>query len=326
MDLVGIKLSDLPQLFSKVPAKHDKKPVYSFDLFGILGEPVVEYLEATYENVDPEEVCNRLPSKVLAQLSIDHLAKTIHSSKYISEAENKFEANPIIRLMSKIKSSIWRWGCLNAGWNEMVDAYEGLRRFDLGIKDMSVTLDHTNSFNHRGPGIHSEVFFDGAMAFLVHYKGEHVMTIGFSIAGGRRVLLQQVQLKKQSGNRWLFRMPANRIEMIIDCFRSAFPKHQLHVADGTDIVNRNLSDYRGNVVICKRLKERYEARIEKNTADEDVLRYHAKNKKELAQVRQKIRHLTHDRPRISAFYADAGRYRLADEFAANDIRHYAVAA
>lgn len=326
MDLVGIKLSDLPQLFSKVPAKHDKKPVYSFDLFGILGEPVVEYLEATYESLDPEEVCNRLPSKVLGRLSIDQLAKTIHSSKYICEAENKFEANPIIRLTRKIESSIWRWGCHKAGWNEIVDAYEGIRRFDLGIKDISVTLDHTNSFNHRGPGIHSEVFFDGAMAFLVHYKGKHVMTIGFSIAGKRRVLLQQIQLRNQTGNRWLFRMPANRVEMIIDRFRSAFPKHQLYIGDGTDIVNLNLSNYRDIVDRCKRLKARYEAQIQKNIADENALRYHVKNKIELAEVRKKIRHLTDDRPRISAFYADTGRYRLTEEFAANDIRHYAVAA
>src|SRR3546814_1923886 len=65
-------------------------------------------------------------------------------------------------------------------------------------------------------GKHSRTPLDGVFAYLVQYKGEHVMTLGFSLINDRQILLQQVQLKNRTGNRWLFRFPENRLEFIID--------------------------------------------------------------------------------------------------------------
>src|SRR3546814_4012996 len=81
-------------------------------------------------------------------------------------------------------------------------------------------------------GKHSRTPLDGVFAYLVQYKGEHVMTLGFSIINDRQILLQQVQLKNRTGNRWLFRFPENRLEFIIDKFRSAFRGYRIHIVDG----------------------------------------------------------------------------------------------
>src|SRR3546814_5464994 len=129
------------------------------------------------------------------------------SRNFDSKTHDAFDANPSHELLRKIKSSIWRWSLNDKSRNEVVDAYAAIRSFDLGIEGLEVTLDYTNGYNEQGMGKHSRTPLDGVFAYLVQYKGEHVMTLGFSIINDRQILLQQVQLKNRTGNRWLFRFP-----------------------------------------------------------------------------------------------------------------------
>src|SRR3546814_14926469 len=53
------------------------------------------------------------------------------------------------------------------------------------IEGLEVTLDYTNGYNEQGMGKHSRTPLDGVFAYLVQYKGEHVMILGFSIINER---------------------------------------------------------------------------------------------------------------------------------------------
>jgi hypothetical protein len=207
---------------------------------------------------------------------------------------------------------MWRWGCGDRSWNEVVDAYNGIRNFSLGVDGFELRLDFTTWFNYRGYSRESRTFLDGVFGFLVYYKGEHVMTLGFSFARDRRLLVQQVQLTKRKGNRFLFKLPANRVEWILQRFGEAFPNHVLCIADGGDIANSHLKSYKEALQSFKEMETRGQA--------------DAEDRKHIEILESKVTHLTADLPRLRDFYANVGCFTRGEEFKSNGVRHYALAA
>lgn len=219
-----------------------------------------------------------------------------------TSVDKLFETSARHEVVRKIQSSMWRWGVGKGTWNEVVEAYDNLRHFSFGARDFEVRLDHTTSYNEYGRGKYSRVYLDGVFAYLVYYKRKHVMTVGFSVQENRNLLVQQVQSANRSGNRWLYRLPQNRLEFVIELFKQNFPKYQLWLIDGSSLVEKTLADYRSSLQSAQR-SQRTEA--------------------ELA-LKEKIEHLKADKARLVAFYANVGQFRLGSSKKVRGLIHHRV--
>ncbi|MEY2664954.1 MAG: hypothetical protein RLZZ480_59 [Candidatus Parcubacteria bacterium] len=273
----------------------------------------------------------RLPFKALRNFSFDEIFKMSYSS-IISPHESVdkvIQTRPNYTVVRKIKSSMWRWGYGSDVWNEVVDAYEGLRSFSLDLgPDFDIRLDYTTGHNKRGYSRFTRTFLDGVFAFLIYYKRKHVMTIGFSFMKGRRLLLQQVQLKEQQGNRWLFRFPKRRLEFVLERLRVAFPVHELFVVDGESTITNIASSYEfQESQLAKRVREHRERLKMKERRTEHA--YFKKSLKldeaALNEVRSRLGHIAGERDRLVAFYRDVGDFQfLPKTCTVNGLLHHHV--
>lgn len=315
----GIPLTAYADDLSYVPVHLNDTPAKAFDVLEAVGGNVREYISSRYETTDIHKVLHRMPTAFFERLGTDLGAKAMLSCPYAldSSTEEELNAIPSFELIRKISSSMWRWGTRRAKWNEIVDAWNGIRSFDLGIEGFDVTLDYSTWYNPCGNSKHTRTYLDGVFGFLVHWKGQHVMTIGFSIVDGRRLLLQQVQAVNPTGNRWMFRLPANRMEFVIDRLMAAFPRHTLMIADGADYAQRSLDSYRNGLESSAR-------RLDQSNGGSPE--YADRLQKEVKAFSEKIAGLEQDIDRIAALYRNIGRYTLGDEFKTNGMRHYKLAA
>ena len=329
----GLTLSTFSDDLRKVPVHLDRKPIASFDGIAAIGPYGQQEIRRRYdENFDPAsfaKIAHNLTLSALSRLSLDQLAKIRLSSMYMmsSDVENLFREEPRYVIVNKIQNSMWRWGFRRSGWNELVDAYNGIRGFTMNYPDFEVRLDYTTGHNECGYSEYSRTFLDGVFAFLVYYRGEHVMTLGFSILSGRRILIQQVQLAKRRGNRFLFKLPKNRIEYVIALFRKHFPRHKLFIVDGSDVANKSLKSYRNGL---ERLQERLARAIasQKKATDLKNAEYHQYDidhcLEDIPVFEEKITQLEGDVERLAAFYADTGQYDRGKTMSMNGLTHYTL--
>jgi len=312
--MMGFPLDMFNNPITHVPDDLTKNPNLTVKIAEILGPDLVERLKDHYGDIDEQEMGRRLPmSAFRKRFTFDQLCKIRYGTIFTMDrtVEEAFEDEPEYALMRKIQNSMWRWGSGSGVWNEVVDAYDAIRSFNIPVDDFEVRLDFTTYHNERGYSRESRTYLDGVFGFLVHYKGEHVMTLGFSIMDARRVLIQQIQLVKRKGNRFLFRLPANRVEFFLQCFAKSFPNHTLCMADGGDIANVSLSSYKRGL---------------ENVLSSIASYPSASNQEEKEYLEASITHLTADAPRLAALYADTGSYTKAGEFSVNGVRHYLLAA
>lgn len=322
----GYPISLFVEDLTKVDPELNSEPHRSFNIREALGPKVLEYLEACYGGSSLSiEVCSKvsiedsirdLPADILkARLTFDQLAKFKYGQIYTLDrsVEDLFDKEPTHAIVRKIQSSQWRWGMGDKAWNDVVETYNGIRSFDLDLENFEVRLDFTTGHNERGYSRESRTFLDGVFAFLVYYKGEHVMTLGFSVQTGMKLLVQQVQLKNRKGNRFLFKLPSNRLEFFLSRFALAFPNHTLCIADGADIGRTSLKSYeQGREDLLDRIAR-------DRTWEKDP-------EGELQMWNQKIAHLREDLPRLKAFYAETGRFKRGSDFKVNGITHYYLVA
>ncbi len=325
----GIALTVYPAgALRKVPAHHDSKPARSFDLGERLGTLVAEWVRDRYDGDGPDlmSISHRIPMDVYRLLKPDELCKIRSSSVFMMDesVEEAFRTDPLLSLYRKVVSSMWRWGVGRPRWSEVVDAYEGIRGFDLGHPDFEVRLDHTTGYNECGYSEHSRTFLDGVFGYLVHYRGEHVMTLGFSVMAGRRLLLQQVQTKSRRGNRWLFKLPRNYLEHVVDRFAAAFPRHRIHLVDGADVVGKSLRQYRAALDEAERHREEAVGRMGRcEPGMEEYYSRRAETKREEAdRLRECIAHAEPEVARLGAFYAATGRYARGAALTVNRLTHH----
>ncbi len=263
------------------------------------------YLRSEFDGeFDFPHDCYKLPARAFDGLSFDELCKIHYSSGILMDKSvtDLFETKAQFEVVRKIESSMWRWGFGKGCWNEVVEAYNRLRQFSFGHPDFEIRLDYTTFFNQYGRGKFSRVYFDGVFAYLVYYKREHVMTIGFSIQDKKRILIQQVQTTARNGNRWLYRLPSNRLEFVISLFRKNFPRYALWVIDGDSLVHKTLTDYTEAL----------------NRADR------VENSEDSHALKAKIRHLEADRPRLSAFYTNTGQFGISSSKRINGLVHHKI--
>ena len=327
---LGIELSTYSADLRRVPAHLRLKPARGFDAWERIGPEARSRIMERYGQADEaclESYCSSYPLSAFASLTFDELCKVRHSRNTMmsSDVESLFDCDPRYVVVRKIESSVWRWGHAKADWNELVDAYDGIRRFDLSLHGFDAVLDHTTGWNEKGYSEHSRTYLDGVFGLVVRHRGRHAMTIGFSFAGRRRILLQQVQLARRSGNRWLYRFPANRLEFVIGRLAAAFPRHAILVADGASLAERTLRSYEQSLKESRHNAARHRQSIDCGQACRWEAGWLASALEAIERIEGRIAHLAEDAPRLAAFYADAGRHDLgAETVTINGLGHHAV--
>ena len=266
----------------------------------------------------PKQRCD----KILSEVPFNRLCRmycesdtSIHDCNAVDALFKKKFRYEIIR---KIMSSAWRWGSEVIPWNEIVDAYRGIRGFTLGdSQGFEVRLDYSTYHNERGYSKCARVFLDGVFGFLIYHRGIHVLTIGFSILNGKRILIQQVQTARQKGCRALYKLPENRLEFVIERFRSCFPEYALYVADGGSLVDGIVRNYQNGL---RRTEQSLEICLPGTAFRDEVLSEHE-------EWRQRIERLKRDRKRLARFYRNAGKFRLdrKDRYVRDQLVHFRVA-
>lgn len=316
--LPGILQSEIVGELVKVPEDMTKTPHLTFDGFQFLTPKTQDWFRYNFLCEDFAKYCTGMPLAALRTLGFDRLCKTAFSGGYMQDdVRRAFDADPHgdfrpELLIEKIRLSMWRWGYADRDWNQVVDAWNGLKAFDLGVEGFSAELDYTPWHHRRGRGVRSQTYLDGSFAFLVRWKGQHVMTLAFSFGRDRALLIQQVQTKSKRGNRWMYRFPKQRFEHILSCFADAFPHHVLHLVGGKSIGNRNIEGYQSSIDECRQSRARNLEWARTTQSDERRAGYLADAEEvlpKIAELEEKIVALKADLPRLERMYADTGRFR-----------------
>lgn len=168
-----------------------------------------------------------------------------HSTIYMeNDVMDLFDKHYQYSLFRKIRNSMWRWGMGSDCWNHVVDVYNAIRRFSIDLSGFEVRLDYTTGTNERGYSQFSRTYLDGVFAYLIYYKGKHVMTLGFTAAAKGRILINQVQLANKKGNRFLYKLPYSHVSYLVDRFCDAFDGMKVYLVNGEDLANQICDGYR----------------------------------------------------------------------------------
>jgi hypothetical protein len=97
-----------------------------------------------------------------------------------------------------------------------------------------VRITHTRSINTAAWADHGRdnpIYLDASFGALVHYRGEHVLTIGFALSA-YGILVAQVQLRQKRGNRFLYKLPLPYLDFALDLLQRTFPDDPLYLVTG----------------------------------------------------------------------------------------------
>lgn len=247
----GVPLAILPDFLHPVSSEHDSTPIATFDLESRLsGKPNREN-----SRIFPHhpEWKSTLDLKQLSGCSREEICKIWFSSQrrvpydglFSGRRPENVPVDPIYRLVGKLQNSLFAWSQAHGpGWNQLSAAYRAVRNFDFAVPGFSVHVDHADSILPSGPPEHAEanledqrtLWYDGSLAYLIHFRGRHVLTLGFSLSADGYVLLQQIQNRSPRGNRWLYRLPQPLFDHVLQRFEAAFaPEFHLHLIHPEDL-------------------------------------------------------------------------------------------
>ena len=324
----GVPLCTFADALRPLPAGVMDEPYARTDLLSLLDRGTVDELERRYGSKLTSDGIRKLHRRHLEDVGFETICRIRASSMFAmsSSMEELFEEDPRHAMFDRIRSSMWHWGAGRPVWNDYVAAYEGLRSFSVDLPGFEARITWTNTSCDGNQSDHCDTWLDGHFAYLIHYRGIHVMTLGFSLADAGRLLVQQVQLASPRGNRWLFRIPGNRMEFAVDLFRRAFAAHEILVVDGVDLARRNIAGYTRTLLRQQRLVETLRKRRDGPEGNELTRVRFNQAVIEERQLADQIEGLEADVPRLAALYGDCGRYRRADAQVVNRMTHYRLAA
>jgi len=263
-DLFGGDLSYVSNEFSE----HPEQTINLFEKFApYQNEIIEERWPHSFESWDRlYRVSHYLPLKpYFDQFTFEDLAKYKFGSVVESAVGRFFERHRVYQggdediehippepfeFVYKLKNSLHHYGRYLSNWNLLVDAYYAIPSFNFG-NNFETRFDHSSYFNYWGTAQHvydtlakkSEgmswtakekfyeeniLYLDGVFGYLIHLNGKHVLTIGFSLADGK-ILLSQIQLRNIKGNRWLYKLPTNLLNYVVDRLYTHFSKFNLDI-------------------------------------------------------------------------------------------------
>lgn len=174
-----------------------------------------------------------VPPSLLAQVfTREELIHLWHGSVVDSKLNAHIEEHD--PLVWKVQHSLWRYGC-SRDYQRFVDLYNGLGRLAVNLPEFAVRITYTRSINTAAWAAHGRdnpIYLDAPFGVLLHYKGMHVMTIGFALSA-YGVLVAQVQLRKKHGNRFLYKLPLPYLDFALGLLQRAFPSETLYLVTGT---------------------------------------------------------------------------------------------
>lgn len=125
-------------------------------------------------------------------------------------------------LLWKIENCMWQFDPGKRDPRRVAWGVKGLKKLSVEMPDFEVTITHTMFYHRWGLSEHvDDLWIDAPFAALIHYRGEHVLTCGFMIRD-REVFLSQVQLRKKTGNRFLFKLKTHVLDFAVDLLTRAF--------------------------------------------------------------------------------------------------------
>jgi hypothetical protein len=167
-------------------------------------------------------------------LSFAEIARFAQEQECSGSLSDQIYEHPFFRYVAKLALSTWHWytpydeGSHRVTWSRVMDFHKFFTTFDFGLSGFEVTIDHSISWmNVKGPATYAdsarftqkpvgkEVWLDGEFALLVSVKGEHVLTIGVSPTNAG-LLVNQIQLRKEKGNRWLYKLGKSYFEHVLE--------------------------------------------------------------------------------------------------------------
>ena len=260
MTMLGIPLSTYKEELHHIPK--GILPTRTIERFEERLLPFAEEIEwraRQYEHFDPAVQCHALPDEFYETCTFEELAKlwATHFIQFPHQVEKLFEESVTHHIAFKLRDSLFRWGYGDAAkeWNSLADTYNGIKNFSFELPEFEVRLAYTYWQWSRGETPHApNLFLDGVFGFLIHYRGEHVMTIGFSLACDNKLLLSQVQLRTPKGNRFLYRLPQGHLAYAITLMRKYFPRQMLCLVDGASLVDRYISGCMSNIAEVKNMR------------------------------------------------------------------------
>lgn len=172
--------------------------------------------------------------------SFAEIARFAHEQTLGGELQSCLMKHPLHMFVRKLSISAEHWGSKDVSWDELIKFHRLLTGFDVGLPGFEVTYDCTPRYLERGwsyytgerqSGPHdpkTKPWLDGDIGLIISFNGEHVMTIGVAVSTAG-LLVNQIQLLKKRGNRWLYKLPKPYFELMLE---------RLHVAcraEGIDL-------------------------------------------------------------------------------------------
>jgi len=160
--------------------------------------------------------------------SFAEIARFAHELAYDGDLVTSLHKHPLYKFVDKIAISAEHWGKQPLTWQEVVRFHRLLINFEVGLPGFEVSYDYTMLYHHaRGwaeftgerqkdaNDSKTKPWLDGEIGLIISWQGEHVMTIGVS-PSAKGLLVNQVQLLKKKGNRWLYKLPKPYFELMLE--------------------------------------------------------------------------------------------------------------
>lgn len=160
--------------------------------------------------------------------TIAEIARFAHELPYDGDLVRSLHEHPLYKFVDKIALSADHWGKKPLAWQEVVKFHRLLMNFEVGLPGFEVRYDYTMIYHHprgwaeftgerqTGPSDpKTKPWLDGDIGLIISFQGEHVMTIGVS-PSATGLLVNQIQLLKKQGNRWLYKLPKPYFEHMLE--------------------------------------------------------------------------------------------------------------
>lgn len=189
------------------------------------------------------------PWELAKVCSIAEIARFAHELHYDGDLVRSLHKSPLFKFIDKIALSAEHWGKKQLTWHELVKFHRLLMNFDIGLPGFEVRYDYTMIYHHprgwaeftgerqSGPeDPKTKPWLDGEIGLIISFAGEHVMTIGVS-PSAKGLLVNQLQLLKKKGNRWLYKLPKPYFEFMLERLLVACEAEgiDLHLVNGESL-------------------------------------------------------------------------------------------
>lgn len=273
-----------------VPPRYDTNPLRTFSLYDKFEpyRTTIEEdwgISAPW-GTDEKSILEKsryLPSDpYFSEFTFDELAKYLFSGAIQSDAGLLFErrdrtgAERIppepFEFIYKLRNSMHHYGRYPGSWNNLVLAYYAIPDFNFG-PEFEVRFDHSSYFNEWGSAQHTVddilrykeslgraatqdyfneniVYLDGVFAYFIHFRGKHVLTLGFSVGEGR-IFINQIQLRQPKGNRWLYQLPTDLLSYCVNRMYEHFSRwgFDVYLVEGTSLAKRIAAVHKGGISV-----------------------------------------------------------------------------